>query len=148
MFVNVIRQQLMRTVVIDEGFKTRLLRTIAQRKPVEVGALLGRQLPDGSRDFLTLAVALPLPQGKKRIKNEKQGEQEDQKEEGVAWRSLADVSGQTVEAHVKRVKREGKREGGRMGGKEEKREDRQMYANHRHKLHICIAIQVGVRYEI
>jgi hypothetical protein len=53
------------TVVIQEALRTRLLCTIAQHKPVEVWALVGRQLPGGTRDFLLLAVALPLPQGKK-----------------------------------------------------------------------------------
>ena len=108
----------MRTVVIDEALRTRLLRTIAQRKPVEVGALVGRQLPDGSRDFLLLAVALPLPQEKKRSRSEEKKEKEEEKEDEVAWRCLADVSRRIVESHVKRVRREGGREGKREDGRE------------------------------
>jgi len=111
----------MRTVVIDEALRTRLLQTIAQRKPVEVGALVGRQLPDGSRDFLLLAVALPLPQVRKRRRREKkeeEGDEEVEDQEEVAWRSLADVSRRMVEAHVKQVRRGG-REGGKEGGRVE-----------------------------
>lgn len=90
-------------IVVDEGLGDRLLQNVAARPRCQVGAIVGRRLPNGSRIYCLLAIPIPM-HCEKTGKNVNRKDRSDSEEEAVRWACLADVSRRRVELHVKQVR--------------------------------------------